>query len=186
MGASYSEKSGHNIVHLLSSLGKVAIHLNTGAAPRTTALVLKAAQANTRCTGCRFYRNEAAPQAASFGPPYGLLQGSLGALPAVPPLEGAHNITSGSVCQIAGTRDFFIAVAGHPEWIGSFTVWGQVPAHDMATTVAQLVARPYHELAGGMRGRRRLRFRWLPAACKQRDMLVTCCWPCAAELAAFK
>lgn len=41
---------------------QVAVHLETGAAPRATALVLEAARAGGRCSGCRFYRNEAAPQ----------------------------------------------------------------------------------------------------------------------------
>ena len=43
---------------------QVAVHLETGAAPRTTALVLEAARAGGHCSGCRFYRNEAAPQVA--------------------------------------------------------------------------------------------------------------------------
>ena len=30
------------------------------------------------------------------------------------------------MCSIPNTKDFFIAVADHAEWTGSFTVWGQV------------------------------------------------------------
>lgn len=173
--------------NLLLLCPQVSIVLDKDNAPRTTALVLLAGQIG-RCTGCRFYRNEAAPevimmpkyksiqhllwslvphpwnakQVGSFGPPYGLLQGSLDRLPAVPPLEGSRNITCvlqavkrllqmasalqeggfltrqvcyrrGSVCMIAGTKEFFIAVVDHAEWSGSFTVWGQVCAFEFAT-----------------------------------------------------
>jgi len=95
-------------------------------------------------------------QAGSSGPPYGLLQGALTSLPSAPPLEGAAKVTCaallqdvpacaccdatpcywqatgsdmrrrGSVCMIAPGKDFFIAATDHPEWDGSFTVWGRV------------------------------------------------------------
>ena len=52
---------------------QVAVHLETGAAPRTTTLVLETARAGGRCSGCRYYRNEAAPQVACCPPTVPLL-----------------------------------------------------------------------------------------------------------------
>ena len=56
------------------------------------------------CPDCRFYRSEAPPPRGSTGPPYGLLQGSLSGLPAIPPPEGGMVAKRGHVALIPHTK----------------------------------------------------------------------------------
>jgi hypothetical protein len=104
--------AGKKVV-LTTSLGKINIHLLPNLAPETVgtlgsiawtakhagcmrtscedvchAAAVHALAEGQICPDCRFYRNEEPPPQGSTGPPYGLLQGSLSGLPAIPPPEG--------------------------------------------------------------------------------------------------
>ena len=106
---------------------------------------------------------------SGFGPPYGLLQGSLGGMKETPPLEGemtarqalsSHSTLPtafavraealrllcsrrGHACTIPGTAEFFIAAVDHPEWGHAHTVFGQVS--DMQVVDAILEKEAYHD-----------------------------------------
>jgi len=60
------------------------------------------------------------------GPPYALLGGTLRSLERQTPTEGTPVLERGDVAMIPGSMDFFIALADHPEWGHSHTVWGKV------------------------------------------------------------
>jgi hypothetical protein len=80
------------------------------------------------------------------GPPYALLSGTLRTLPAEPPLEGRPPLTKGMVAMIPGSKDFFIALADHPEWgalEGTHTVWGEVRGAASWKTMAAIPLEPF-------------------------------------------
>ncbi|DBA93294.1 TPA: hypothetical protein ACH3X2_003577 [Trebouxia sp. C0005] len=133
----YSEKHSDKIV-LHSLDGEIPISLLDAVAPKTCELVSELAQ--TGCTTCRFYRNELPPE-AGYGPPYGLLQGTLEGLRDTPPREDTVVAKKGHVCMIPGTKEFFIAANDHDEWGSAHTVWGMV---QNMTTVTSLLRRPFH------------------------------------------
>ncbi|MCD7470737.1 hypothetical protein HAX54_010838 [Datura stramonium] len=70
---------------------------------------------------------------ASFGPPYALLQGSLGAqnMTEAVPSEFCPEIRRGSVAWVGSGPEFFISLANHQEWKKSYTVFGYVLPEDM-------------------------------------------------------
>ncbi|DBA91608.1 TPA: hypothetical protein ACH3X1_003216 [Trebouxia sp. C0004] len=117
---------------------QIHISLLDAVAPRTCELVSELAQ--TGCTTCRFYRNELPPE-AGYGPPYGLLQGSLEGLQDTPPREDTVVAKKGHVCMIPGTKEFFIAANDHDEWGSAHTVWGMV---QNMTPVTSLLHKPFH------------------------------------------
>ncbi|CAL5221657.1 g3884 [Coccomyxa viridis] len=139
----YSELKGKGCV-LTTSYGQVRIEFLPHLAPETVAAVHDLASASRECQGCKFYRNEAAPTRGSLGPPYGLLQGSLQSLKLAPAAEGKTPAKRGQVCMIPGTKEFFIALVDHDEWGGAHTVWGEVSAADMDTTVMDIVGQRFH------------------------------------------
>ncbi|KAK3286097.1 hypothetical protein CYMTET_6331 [Cymbomonas tetramitiformis] len=51
-------------------------------------------------------------------------------------------LSKGTVCLIAQTSEFFISVGEHPEWNGSFIVWGEVEDMKVIDTVTTL---PYKD-----------------------------------------
>ncbi|KAK9829611.1 hypothetical protein WJX72_006871 [[Myrmecia] bisecta] len=136
----YSETTGKTVI-LDTEYGQIPIRLLTSAAPEISAMVLTVAGKNV-CLDCRFYRNEAVPKAGD-GPPYGLLQGSLAALPAVPPQENRIVARRGHVCMIPETKEFFIAAKDHTDWGASHSVWGEV--QDMAA-VTTILNQPFHQI----------------------------------------
>ncbi|PHT58389.1 hypothetical protein CQW23_00752 [Capsicum baccatum] len=80
---------------------------------------------------------------ASFGPPYALLQGTLGAqgtaLDEVS-REFCPEIRRGSVAWVGSGPEFFISLANHQEWKKTYTVFGYVLPEDMQIVekIAQL------------------------------------------------
>lgn len=122
-----------------TTYGQIDINPYYKLAPNVVALVLQMAHRGA-CLACKFYRNEVPPKEGD-GPPYALLQGSLSGLTQVPPREGNIEMKRGMVAMIPGTAEFFIAVAGHPEWGTSHTVWGEVLGWD---TIDKVLALPFH------------------------------------------
>lgn len=135
----YSEKHSDQVV-LTSLHGEIHISLLDAVAPKTCTLVADLAQSG--CKTCRFYRTELPPE-TGYGPPYGLLQGSLEDLHDIPPREDTVVAKKGHVCMIPGTKEFFIAAKDHDEWGSAHTVWGMVTN---MTTVQSLLHQPFHTI----------------------------------------
>lgn len=71
---------------------------------------------------------------ASLGPPFALVQGTLGAQGTEfkeIPKEDCPNIRRGSVAWIGSGPEFFISLANHEEWRKAYTVFGSVLPEDM-------------------------------------------------------
>lgn len=153
---------------LVTEGGDVRLRLFADAAPLAAAFVREVARVAPSCEGCRFYRAEPVPpgwgsaelpdswDGGRWGPPYALLQGSflprsadqsLGPLPPKPPAEHGQRarplIRRGMLAWAGGGggADAFIALADHPEWGRSHTVWGEVLPEDMGV-VDRLMERP--------------------------------------------
>ena len=113
-------------------------------------------------SGFRFYRAEPRPAhwgntawpdtwaGGRWGPPYALLQGSLRPATAsvTPPgpeaPQSCHPVIRRGMVAWAGGRggpEFFIALAEHPEWGNSHTVWATVVPQDMEVIDA-IMRRP--------------------------------------------
>lgn len=154
---------------LETALGDIRIQLHDGHAPLACAYVRKIGNTTNRdlnpCPMCSIYRAEPVPawwgseqlKDSSFGgrwgPPYALLQGSMGpsgpkAAIKPPPKDrppSAHpQLRRGMVAWAGGGGGphFFIALADHPEWGTAHTVFGNVLPEDMEGAVSRIMARP--------------------------------------------
>jgi cyclophilin family peptidyl-prolyl cis-trans isomerase len=58
------------------------------------------------------------------------------------PLEPKLNNSKGAVSLITGTSEFFFSLEDHPEWNGSFSVWGKVVGARSWRVLERLVALP--------------------------------------------
>lgn len=75
-----------------------------------------------------------------LGPPYGLLQGSLGPSVKPPPREATTQLLRSHVATILGTTEFYIALMDHLDWSQAHCAWGVV---EEWTTVSRMLALPY-------------------------------------------
>lgn len=123
--------------------GAFAISLNPENAPQTVRRLL----ASPGETG-RFHRAEPLPPAGSQGPPYALVQATLSDPElAKIPHEGHMSIRRGSVCLITGSSDVFVALADHPGWENSMTVFGEVSEADLRAHIEQpILSLPRHTM----------------------------------------
>lgn len=112
-------------ISLLTPFGPIRISLLSKNAPLMTKALLEEAKKRKRtCKDCKFYR---ADDRASTGPPYGLLQGSLGKEMQLPKSkEGSRSIQAGDVVILPPSNDFYIALQDHPDWSSAHTVVGTV------------------------------------------------------------
>ncbi|KAJ3696177.1 hypothetical protein LUZ60_001554 [Juncus effusus] len=96
------------------------------------------------CNGCRFFRAESRGPFwnfngdhiayQGFGPPYGLIQGTLESdgIYFKPILnEEKMSIKRGSVAWVGSGPEFFISLANHNEWRNLYSVFGFVANEDM-------------------------------------------------------
>lgn len=147
---------GEGIVGLETEYGTIRIKLLPNCSPHSVTYILELLSLRL-CAGCHFYRAESRGQSwdargnhikdASFGPPFGLIQGTLDA-------QGMefNNIESeyrptirrGSVAWIGSGPEFFISLANHNEWSNSYTVFGSVLQEDMeiADRISRLPTKP--------------------------------------------
>lgn len=90
---------------LRTSFGDIRVRPFYQLAPNLTALVMQLAS-KEHCTACRFYRNEQAPtKEQEWGPPYGLLQGSMAGMARSPPTTEGHIVMkTGQLAFIPGTK----------------------------------------------------------------------------------
>eukprot|EP00208_Stichococcus_sp_RCC1054_P003720 CAMPEP_0206137598 /NCGR_PEP_ID=MMETSP1473-20131121/2695_1 /ASSEMBLY_ACC=CAM_ASM_001109 /TAXON_ID=1461547 /ORGANISM="Stichococcus sp, Strain RCC1054" /LENGTH=192 /DNA_ID=CAMNT_0053530765 /DNA_START=244 /DNA_END=822 /DNA_ORIENTATION=- len=134
-----AERAPERIV-LTTATGTIKLRLFHDQAPSICAVVRALAQSGG--TNLNFYRHEHVPQnwgqtTGFFGPPYALLQGTLGE--SVETMMGDENkvpIRQGDVALIPDTRDFFIATAEHPEWGNAHAVWAEVTGDGLSTVKA--------------------------------------------------
>lgn len=125
----WSEEASSERIVLSTSHGEIRIKAFHDVAPATSKLVTDLARRGGG-QSLNFYRHEHAAQGwgvnGFWGPPYGLLQGSLADIDSVPPFENGIDIEKGHVCIIPNTKEFFIATVPHPEWNRAHAVWGRV------------------------------------------------------------
>ncbi|XP_011032538.1 PREDICTED: uncharacterized protein LOC105131304 isoform X2 [Populus euphratica] len=82
---------------------------------------------------------------APYGPPFALIQGTLGASGTMDiPTEACPTIRRGSVAWVESGPEFFISLANHNEWNKAYTVFGFVLPEDMEIVerIAQLPTKP--------------------------------------------
>mmetsp|Transcript_15164 Transcript_15164/g.20926 ORF Transcript_15164/g.20926 Transcript_15164/m.20926 type:complete len:271 (-) Transcript_15164:57-869(-) len=145
---STSDRNELQVLTLKTHYGDIKIKLRPDLAPQVVAqVVLKVNQGP--CGGsCKFYRAEGVPAVGAVdnfggpGPPYALLQGSLGAGWKPVAREGAPIASRGMVCLIGNGPDFFISLNTHTEWGHAHTIWGEV--QDMEVVDA-IVSQPVKE-----------------------------------------
>jgi hypothetical protein len=70
-----------------------------------------------------------------YGPPYALIAGAFDSQGEGPPLEGNPSLVRGDVAMVPGSMTFVIALAEHPEWGNSHTLWGKVGGGASATSM---------------------------------------------------
>ncbi|XP_047337941.1 uncharacterized protein LOC124941641 [Impatiens glandulifera] len=143
---------GEGIVGLETEYGTLHMKLYPDCAPRSVVYILQLLGLR-HCAGCRFYRAESRGRSwdsdgnhikdAPYGPPFGLIQGTLEAQgnPFTDiPTEACPTIKRGSVAWVGSGPEFFISLANHHEWQGSYIVFGSVLAEDMgiAERIAEL------------------------------------------------
>ncbi|GAB4857714.1 hypothetical protein Ancab_015626 [Ancistrocladus abbreviatus] len=143
---------GEGIIGLETEHGTLHIKLYPDCAPHSVAYILELL-AQRHCAGCHFYRAEGRGSSwdargnhikeAYFGPPYALIQGTLGAQ-GTPftslPTEVCPTIKRGVVAWVGSGPEFVISLANHQEWQKKYTVFGSVLPQDMgiAEKIAQL------------------------------------------------
>ncbi|KAL2490009.1 peptidyl-prolyl cis-trans isomerase [Forsythia ovata] len=143
---------GEGIVGVQTKYGTLHIKLFPECSPQSVAYILELL-ALRHCAGCHFFRAESRGQSwdtkgnhvkdASFGPPFALIQGTLGVEGTTfnkIPSEYRPTIRKGSVAWVDSGPEFFISLANHQEWRKSHTVFGSVLPEDMviAEKIAQL------------------------------------------------
>ena len=151
---------------LQTAHGDVRVRLFERETPKSAALVRAVASLPGPCSPCRFYRAEPVPSfwgdaalpdssfGGRWGPPYALLQGSIGRHKDLSPRvadagAGARPalLRRGQLAWAGGTAanlaDFFIALADHPEWGHAHTVFGEVVDADMVVA-ERIVQLPRH------------------------------------------
>ncbi|KAF7828493.1 Cyclophilin-like domain containing protein [Senna tora] len=138
------------IVELETQYGSLRVKLFPDCAPHSVTYILDLL-ALRHCAGCQFYRAESRGQSwdsegnhiknAPFGPPFGLIQGTLEAL-GNPfkkiPVEDCPTIRRGSIAWVDSGPEFFISLANHGEWKRRYTVFGSVLPEDMS--IAEKIA----------------------------------------------
>ncbi|KAF7810045.1 putative cyclophilin-type peptidyl-prolyl cis-trans isomerase domain-containing protein [Senna tora] len=147
---------GEGIIGLETEYGTLHVKLFPDCAPHSVAYILELL-ALRHCAGCQFYRAESRGESwdsqgnhvknAAFGPPYGLIQGTLEAQGTTfknIPVEDCPTIRRGSVAWIGSGPSFFISLVNHEEWGNAYTVFGSVFPEDMhiVETIAALPTTP--------------------------------------------
>ncbi|XP_008794880.1 uncharacterized protein LOC103710775 [Phoenix dactylifera] len=147
---------GEGIVGFETDYGTLHIKLFPDCAPHSVAYIVELLRLRLY-DGCQIHRAEGRGHSwdskgnhiadASFGPPYGMIQGTLeaGGLPFEKiPAEACPTIRRGSVAWVGSGPEFFISLANHDEWQGAYTVFGSVLPEDMeiAEKIANLPTKP--------------------------------------------
>ncbi|XP_050386901.1 uncharacterized protein LOC126803176 [Argentina anserina] len=145
---------GEGVIGLKTEYGILRIQLFVDCAPHSVFYILELLREHY-CGGCQFYRAESRGsfwdsvghhvQNVPFGPPFGLIQGTLeahGVIFKEIQREGNYNIRRGSVAWVGSGPSFFISLkdANHFEWKKAYTVFGSVLPEDMeiAEKIAEL------------------------------------------------
>ncbi|KAI9381921.1 hypothetical protein POPTR_014G051300v4 [Populus trichocarpa] len=147
---------GEGIIGLETEYGTLHLKLLPGCAPHSISYILDLLVSH-HCVGCHFYRAESRGKSwdsegnhieqAPYGPPFALIQGTLGASGTIfedIPTEACPTIRRGSVAWVESGPEFFISLANHNEWSKAYTVFGFVLPEDMEIVerIAQLPTKP--------------------------------------------
>ncbi|KAI8464224.1 MAG: hypothetical protein J3K34DRAFT_441291 [Monoraphidium minutum] len=144
----YQEFTGplHNIV-LVTKHGSITIAPRSDISPITVAKVMSLAAHPKQQHGEVTRHEPVAPRwgTKGFGPPYALISGVFHSADEESPLEGNPIVLKGDVAMVPGTMTFVIALAEHPEWGNSHTVWGKVDVMDAESwgTLHKMPKEPY-------------------------------------------
>ncbi|KAJ8900332.1 hypothetical protein K2173_024972 [Erythroxylum novogranatense] len=139
------------IIQLETEYGVMRIKLLPDCAPRSVASIIEMLRLR-HCVGCHFYRAESRGkswdsegnhvQHYSYGPPFALIQGTLGSVGTTfkdLPTEFCPGIKRGSVAWVGSGPEFFISLANHDEWQKVYAVFGYLLPEDME--VAEIIAQ---------------------------------------------
>ncbi|KAG6784609.1 hypothetical protein POTOM_010307 [Populus tomentosa] len=147
---------GEGIVGFETQYGTFHVKLLPDCAPHSISCILELL-ASRHCVGCHFYRAESRGKSwdpegnhiehAPYGPPFALIQGTLGSYGTVfkdIPTEACPTIRRGSAAWVDSGPEFFVSLANHNEWNKAYTVFGFVLPEDMEIIerIAQLPAKP--------------------------------------------
>ncbi|GAA0153478.1 hypothetical protein LIER_37685 [Lithospermum erythrorhizon] len=147
---------GEGIIGLETEYGTLHITLFPTCSPHSFLHILELLRLR-HCAGCHIFRAESRGQSwdsqgnhikdSSYGPPYALIQGTLevqGLEFQNIPNEFQPSIKRGSVAWVGSGPEFFISLANHDEWKGTYTVFGTVRPEDMAIAdrIAELPTKP--------------------------------------------
>ncbi|XP_024519085.1 uncharacterized protein LOC112342082 isoform X1 [Selaginella moellendorffii] len=153
-----------------TEFGEIEVELATTAAPETVSFI-KDLVAKGTYNGCSFYRAEPPGDTYDQGSTvprkgYALVQGGLfscGKQQDVDlPVESRWKHTKGTVSLITvgflftsvslltsfdfqRTSEFFFSLEDHPEWDGSFSVWGKVASASGFSALERIAALPTHQ-----------------------------------------
>jgi len=131
-------------------MGDVQVRLAHEAAPLACQVLCRIALSNGLG---KVHRAEPIPTSGD-GPPYALVQGTVsdasGELPRLPH-EGGLPIGRGAVVLIVGSADIFVALAPHPGWEVSMTVFGHVE-EDTMRVMDSLAALSVHTITHPVHG----------------------------------
>ncbi|KAF9668721.1 hypothetical protein SADUNF_Sadunf14G0033000 [Salix dunnii] len=121
------------IIGLETEYGTLHLKLLPGCAPHSISYILDLLVWHHRL-GCHFYRAESRGKSgARCGPPFALIQGTLGAYGTVfkdIPIEACPPIRIGSVAWVESDPEFIISLANHDEWNKAYKVSGFVVPED--------------------------------------------------------
>ncbi|XP_024524521.1 uncharacterized protein LOC112344306 [Selaginella moellendorffii] len=136
-----------------TEFGEIEVELATTAAPETVSFI-KDLVAKGTYNGCSFYRAEPPGDTYDQGSivprkGYALVQGGLfscGKQQDVDlPVESRWKHTKGTLSLITRTSEFFFSLEDHPEWDGSFSVWGKVASASGFSALERIAALPTHQ-----------------------------------------
>ncbi|KIY94376.1 hypothetical protein MNEG_13586 [Monoraphidium neglectum] len=121
----------HSIV-LTTNLGIITITPRSDLSPATVARVMALASSADARHG-EINRHEPVPPGEG------------------PPLEGNPSLVRGDVAMVPGSMTFVIALAEHPEWGNSHTLWGKIESTDSESweTLSRIPTKPYTNLTDG-------------------------------------
>ncbi|KAG6550764.1 hypothetical protein Mapa_007668 [Marchantia paleacea] len=146
---------GNDILIFSTRFGDIRVLLLTESSPKSVKY-MKSLVTQGLMDGCSFYRAEPAGPTIDEGrdsirPGYALVQGGLYSCGRQEtknlPVETAVNNTKGAVSLITGTSEFFFNLEAHPEWDGSFSVFGKVVGFESWNVLRRIVALPTRQEA---------------------------------------
>ncbi|KAL2635888.1 hypothetical protein R1flu_007367 [Riccia fluitans] len=138
-----------------TTFGEIKVELASIASPKSVKYI-KSLVSRGLTEDCSFYRAEPAGPTLDEGrdlvrPGYALVQGGLYSCGRQETknlaVETALRNTKGAISLITGTSEFFFNLEAHPDWDGSFSVFGRVVGSESWNTLLRIVRSPTRQEA---------------------------------------